>query len=225
MYGGYQHSAARTSTSSTNTSNSSQGGYVVVLSFFSTAMSDSPIADEQRNPGDVPTAVRNLLLSTKQLQKSLSQWSLGQVSETQVSDVYVKIGQDFNNTIQAFAYHRIDLRCAPARLSAPDCALTTCSAATSTPCLRNCARSWNNASRRIRPRSCWGCSCPRSARSLSNCCAGSRHGRRRGRRGAALPTISGDGRDDAMRAHRDTRPLSMHTLATLGNVGVRSGGS
>ncbi|KAJ7123758.1 hypothetical protein C8R44DRAFT_831299 [Mycena epipterygia] len=93
MYGAYQHQqpASRTSTSSTNTSNSSQGGYAV------------------RNPGDVPTAVRNLLLSTKQLQKSLSQWSLGQVSETQVSDVYVKIGQDFNNTIQAFAYHRIDL--------------------------------------------------------------------------------------------------------------------
>ncbi|KAJ6578762.1 hypothetical protein DFH09DRAFT_913745 [Mycena vulgaris] len=72
-------------------------------------MSDSPITDQQRNPGDVPAAVRSLLLSTKQLQKSLSQWSVGQVSETEVSDVYVQIGTDFNNTIQAFAYHRIDL--------------------------------------------------------------------------------------------------------------------
>jgi hypothetical protein len=74
-------------------------------------MSYSPVADEQRNQGDVPAAVRALLLSTKQLQKSLTQWSVGQVSETQVSDVYVQIGTDFNNTIQAFAYHRIDLRC------------------------------------------------------------------------------------------------------------------
>ncbi|KAJ7730233.1 hypothetical protein DFH07DRAFT_174475 [Mycena maculata] len=87
MYGSYKP-APRTSTSSTNTSNSSQG-YASV--------------------GDVPTAVRNLLLSTKQLQKSLTLWSVGQVSETQVSDVYVQIGTDFNTAIQAFAYHRIDL--------------------------------------------------------------------------------------------------------------------
>ncbi|KAJ6625957.1 hypothetical protein B0H10DRAFT_1999640 [Mycena sp. CBHHK59/15] len=91
MYGSYQHPTSRTSTSSTNTSNSSQGGYAV------------------RTPGDVPTAVRNLLLATKQLQKTLTEWSLGQVSETQVSDVYVQIGTDFNTTIQAFAYHRIDM--------------------------------------------------------------------------------------------------------------------
>ncbi|KAJ7153470.1 hypothetical protein C8R43DRAFT_1002115 [Mycena crocata] len=91
MYGAYQQPASRTSTSSTNTSNSSQGGYVL------------------SNPGDVSTAVRNLLLSTKELQKSLTQWSLGQISETQVSDVYVQIGTDFNTAIQAFAYHRIDL--------------------------------------------------------------------------------------------------------------------
>jgi len=91
MYGAYQQPASRSSTSSTNTSNSSQGGYVA------------------RNPGDVPTAVRNLLLSTKELQKILTQWSLGQVSETQVSDVYVQIGTDFNTAIQAFAYHRIEL--------------------------------------------------------------------------------------------------------------------
>jgi hypothetical protein len=75
-------------------------------------MSDSPVSVDQRNPGDVPTAVRNLLLSTKQLQKTLTQWSLGQVSETQVSDVYVQIGQDFNTSLSAFAYHRIELKCA-----------------------------------------------------------------------------------------------------------------
>jgi len=90
MYGAYNQPAARTSTSSTNTSNSSQGYRV-------------------GTPGDVSTAVRNLLLSTKQLQKALTQWSRGEVSETHVSDVYVQIGTDFNTAIQAFAYHRIDL--------------------------------------------------------------------------------------------------------------------
>ncbi|KAF8196188.1 hypothetical protein K438DRAFT_1906292 [Mycena galopus ATCC 62051] len=89
MYAGYPQ---RSSTSSTNTSNSSQGGAYVAS-----------------NPADVPSAVRNLLLSTKDLQKILTQWSLGQVSETEVSDVYVQIGTDFNTAIQAFAYHRIEI--------------------------------------------------------------------------------------------------------------------
>ncbi|KAJ7270617.1 hypothetical protein B0H12DRAFT_1093117 [Mycena haematopus] len=87
MYRAYQQPASRSSTSS----NSSQGAYVAT------------------NPGDVSSAVRNLLLSTKQLQKILTQWSLGQVSETQVSDVYVQVGTDFNAAIQAFAYHRIEI--------------------------------------------------------------------------------------------------------------------
>lgn len=34
------------------------------------------------------------------------------MTETEVSDVYVTVGTDFNNVIRAFAYHRIDLTCA-----------------------------------------------------------------------------------------------------------------
>lgn len=64
----------------------------------------------QRIPGDVPTAVRNLLLSTKQLQEVLQQWSVGGASESQVSNVYVKTGTDFNAAMHAFAHHKIDLR-------------------------------------------------------------------------------------------------------------------
>ncbi|KAG6828977.1 hypothetical protein H0H87_012914 [Tephrocybe sp. NHM501043] len=66
----------------------------------------------QGNQGDVPETVRSLLLSTKRLQELLKEWSLGRATETQVSDAYVKIGTDFNNTIRAFAYHQIDLRLA-----------------------------------------------------------------------------------------------------------------
>lgn len=64
----------------------------------------------QRAQGDVPSAVRNLLLSMKQLQDILKYWSVGQATEAQVSDVYVQIGTDFNATVNAFTYHKIDLR-------------------------------------------------------------------------------------------------------------------
>lgn len=63
----------------------------------------------QRIPGDVPGAVRSLLASTKELQEALTQWGNGMASETQVSDIYVQIGTQFNTVIHAFAYHRIDL--------------------------------------------------------------------------------------------------------------------
>ncbi|ESK87911.1 bud site selection protein 6 [Moniliophthora roreri MCA 2997] len=63
----------------------------------------------QRNPGDVPASVRNLLLSMKQLQEVLRQWSVNQATEGQVSDVFVRIGTDFHTTLHAFAYHHIDL--------------------------------------------------------------------------------------------------------------------
>lgn len=35
------------------------------------------------------------------------------MSENEVSDIYVTVGTEFNNAINAFAHHRIDLRYAP----------------------------------------------------------------------------------------------------------------
>ena len=64
----------------------------------------------QRTPGDVPNAVRYLLLSTKDLQEVLAQWAVGAATYTQVSDAYVRVGTDFNLAVHAFAYHNIDLR-------------------------------------------------------------------------------------------------------------------
>lgn len=66
----------------------------------------------QKQQADVPGSVRCLLLSTKRLQDLLQQWSVEQATETQVSDVFVEIGTNFNAAIRAFAYHQIDLRCA-----------------------------------------------------------------------------------------------------------------
>ncbi|KAF7297378.1 Bud site selection protein 6 [Mycena indigotica] len=58
---------------------------------------------------NVPAAVRNLLTSTKQLPSILSRWARGEASETDVSNVYVRVGTDFNAAVQAFAIHSIDL--------------------------------------------------------------------------------------------------------------------
>ena len=59
----------------------------------------------------MPAALHNLLASTKKLQAILEEWSVGRADETEVSDVYVQIGTEFNTIITAFAYHQIDLRC------------------------------------------------------------------------------------------------------------------
>lgn len=55
--------------------------------------------------------MHTLLASTKKLQAILEEWSVGRADETEVSDVYVQIGTEFNTIITAFAYHQIDLRC------------------------------------------------------------------------------------------------------------------
>ena len=72
----------------------------------SSSNSYSPPATTQ---GDVPASVHNLLASTKRLQSILKDWSLSRASVTDVSDVYVQIGTEFNTVIHAFAYHQIDL--------------------------------------------------------------------------------------------------------------------
>ncbi|KAF7307913.1 Bud site selection protein 6 [Mycena kentingensis (nom. inval.)] len=63
----------------------------------------------QARVGDVGACVRSLLLSTKQLPDALAQWARGELTEEDVSDVYVRVGSDFNATVQAFAVHRVDL--------------------------------------------------------------------------------------------------------------------
>lgn len=42
------------------------------------------------------STVTRLLVATKQLLEALAKWSVGQVSEEQISDIYVKLGNDFN---------------------------------------------------------------------------------------------------------------------------------
>ncbi|QRW03026.1 actin-interacting protein 3 [Ceratobasidium sp. AG-Ba] len=57
----------------------------------------------------VQTAVTRLLVATKHLLESLTQWSKGEVSENGVSDVYVRMGNDFNSAVAAFQACGIDM--------------------------------------------------------------------------------------------------------------------
>ncbi|KAL4250489.1 hypothetical protein ABKN59_006966 [Abortiporus biennis] len=57
----------------------------------------------------VESAVTRLLVAIKQLLECLTQWSTQQASEAQVSDVYVRLGNDFNAAAAAFATFGIDM--------------------------------------------------------------------------------------------------------------------
>ena len=58
----------------------------------------------------VESAVTRLLVSIKQLLESLTSWSQQKISEEDVSDVYVRLGNDFNAAVAAFASYNIDMR-------------------------------------------------------------------------------------------------------------------
>ena len=60
--------------------------------------------------------MHSLLTSTKRLQELLKLWSAEQATESDVSDLYVQIGHEFNATITAFSQHRIDLRYIPSSI-------------------------------------------------------------------------------------------------------------
>ncbi|KAL2160811.1 hypothetical protein VTH06DRAFT_1008 [Thermothelomyces fergusii] len=56
----------------------------------------------------IEKSVTHLLVATKQLLETLTQWSRGNASDTQVSDVYVRLGYEFNMACRAFAAINVD---------------------------------------------------------------------------------------------------------------------
>jgi len=57
----------------------------------------------------VESAVTRLLVSIKDLLESLTQWSESNLSEEGVSDVYVRLGNDFNTAVHAFSLFNIEM--------------------------------------------------------------------------------------------------------------------
>ena len=55
------------------------------------------------------SSVTRLLVATKMLLESLTKWSIGQRSEEDVSDIYVRLGNDFNSAKLAFGSYGIDM--------------------------------------------------------------------------------------------------------------------
>lgn len=67
-------------------------------------------APVQRIAADVPTTVSTLLNQTRRLEASLQQWSALEISENEVSDVFVAVGNAFHEMLAAFAAWNIDMR-------------------------------------------------------------------------------------------------------------------
>ena len=61
----------------------------------------------------VESAVTRLLVSIKALLESLTKWSEGKMSDTDVSDMYVQLGNDFNAAVAAFAAFGVEMKLVP----------------------------------------------------------------------------------------------------------------
>ncbi|WFD35745.1 Bud site selection protein 6 [Malassezia cuniculi] len=72
-----------------------------------------PAAKTRQNTANtmnhMESSVTRLLFATKMLLESLTQWCRGTKSETDVSDVYVRLGNDFKVAISAFSSYGIDM--------------------------------------------------------------------------------------------------------------------
>ncbi|CAO1627892.1 unnamed protein product [Parajaminaea phylloscopi] len=76
------------------------------------ASSSTRTASSSKSPyssNHMESSVTRLLVATKMLLEALTKWSAGQKTETQVSDVYVRLGNDFITARQAFASYNIDM--------------------------------------------------------------------------------------------------------------------
>ncbi|KAI9739377.1 MAG: Bud site selection protein 6 [Claussenomyces sp. TS43310] len=67
---------------------------------------DDRLEDHSRK--QIEKSVTHLLVATKQLLETLTQWSRHQATDAQVSDVYVRLGYEFNIACRAFSAINVD---------------------------------------------------------------------------------------------------------------------
>ncbi|KAJ9095024.1 hypothetical protein QFC21_005817 [Naganishia friedmannii] len=60
-------------------------------------------------PTHMESAVTKLLVATRQLLEALQMWSVVKMSDLEVSDTYVKLGNDFNNAVGAFVQNGVSM--------------------------------------------------------------------------------------------------------------------
>lgn len=71
----------------------------------------SSLTSVNKRPGSgtIESSVTRLLVSTKHLLESLTQWTRQEVDDKYVSDAYVKLGNDFRAAIRAFSNAKVDV--------------------------------------------------------------------------------------------------------------------
>ncbi|KAI2704662.1 hypothetical protein CBS147332_7316 [Penicillium roqueforti] len=72
------------------------------------ARSQSSKTQPDKQISQIEKSVTHLLVATKQLLETLTQWSRKQASENDVSDVYVRLGYEFNLACRAFSAIGVD---------------------------------------------------------------------------------------------------------------------
>ncbi|KAG1864863.1 actin interacting protein 3-domain-containing protein [Suillus subluteus] len=90
------------------TGRSSRRDHQLVASTHSSSSSSSRSSRSHAHPA-VESVVTRLLVAIKQLLESLTQWSTGKMDKIQVSDVYIRLGDDFNAAVAAFSAYNIDM--------------------------------------------------------------------------------------------------------------------
>ena len=65
-------------------------------------------SSKRRSLNTIESSVTRLLVSTKHLLESLTQWARQEADDKYVSDAYVKLGNDFRTAIRAFGNNGID---------------------------------------------------------------------------------------------------------------------
>ena len=67
------------------------------------------LSGKRRSLNTIESSVTRLLVSTKHLLESLTQWARKEADDKFVSDAYVKLGNDFRAAIRAFSNNGIDI--------------------------------------------------------------------------------------------------------------------
>ncbi|RFU31864.1 hypothetical protein B7463_g4455, partial [Scytalidium lignicola] len=89
---------------------SSASGRSIQNGTGSRRLNNSSAASNHAAPplSQIEKSVTHLLVATKQLLETLTQWSRHQATDTQVSDVYVRLGYEFNIACRAFTAINVD---------------------------------------------------------------------------------------------------------------------
>lgn len=83
--------------------------YVTFPTMNRSSSASSSSSSKHVSSSTIDSSVTRLLVSTKHLLESLTQWTRQEVDDKFVSDAYVKLGNDFRAAVRAFSNARIDV--------------------------------------------------------------------------------------------------------------------